>query len=188
MSCGTLEQLTFILFESRAALAVKNSGQDSNQPHTCNFEMHQSHIHSINANTLPQRIYSPWKSRLAHEGTPIRGTVIGGAGGAIAPQPFADSSAIAPPTFGTFRQGCPLLEAYIDFLQFSMQFFRMNMTRAVREKLTMQSCQTQILKQAGSNICIIWNYSLHTPHLSRKKLSTNSPWDFEYVLQTMNPY
>ena len=28
----------------------------------------------------------------------------------------------------------------------------------------------------------------HTPHLTRKKLSTNSPWDFEYVFETMDDY
>ena len=27
-----------------------------------------------------------------------------------------------------------------------------------------------------------------TPHLNGKKLSTNSPWDFEYVLETMDDY
>ena len=27
-----------------------------------------------------------------------------------------------------------------------------------------------------------------TPHLTRKKLSTNSPWDFEYVFETMDDY
>ena len=27
-----------------------------------------------------------------------------------------------------------------------------------------------------------------TPHLTGKKLSTNSPWDFEYVFETMDDY
>ena len=27
-----------------------------------------------------------------------------------------------------------------------------------------------------------------TPHFNGKKLSTNSPWDFEYVLETMDDY
>ena len=30
--------------------------------------------------------------------------------------------------------------------------------------------------------------SLPTPHLNRKKLSTNSSWDFKYVLETMGDY
>ena len=30
--------------------------------------------------------------------------------------------------------------------------------------------------------------SHYTPHLNGKKLSTNSPWDFEYVLETMDDY
>ena len=28
----------------------------------------------------------------------------------------------------------------------------------------------------------------HTPHFNGKKLSTNSPWDFEYVLETLDDY
>ena len=31
-------------------------------------------------------------------------------------------------------------------------------------------------------------YSHHTPHLNRKKLSTNSSWDFEHVFETMDDY
>ena len=34
---------------------------------------------------------------------------------------------------------------------------------------------------------IVINY-LYTPHLNRKKLSTNSPWDFDYVFETMDDY
>ena len=30
--------------------------------------------------------------------------------------------------------------------------------------------------------------TLYTPHLTGKKLSTNSPWDFEYVFETMDDY
>ena len=29
---------------------------------------------------------------------------------------------------------------------------------------------------------------LFTPHLKRKKLSTNAPWDFEHVVETMDDY
>ena len=36
------------------------------------------------------------------------------------------------------------------------------------------------------HIISLFNYS--TPHLTWKKLSTNSPWDFKYVLETMNDY
>ena len=32
-----------------------------------------------------------------------------------------------------------------------------------------------------------WRKEL-TPHLNGKKLSTNSPWDFEYVLEIMDDY
>ena len=30
--------------------------------------------------------------------------------------------------------------------------------------------------------------NLYTPHLNEKKLSTNSSWDFEYVLEPMDDY
>ena len=32
------------------------------------------------------------------------------------------------------------------------------------------------------------HHMVYTPHLNGKKLSTNSPWDFEHVFETMDDY
>ena len=42
---------------------------------------------------------------------------------------------------------------------------------------------------AGSTVANFEKLPLQfTPHLNGKKLSTNSPWDFEYVFETMDNY
>ena len=53
---------------------------------------------------------------------------------------------------------------------------------------------TLSLAQWGLNPLLLINWSSilpwirNTSHLNGKKLSTNSSWDFEYVLETMNDY
>ena len=46
-----------------------------------------------------------------------------------------------------------------------------------------QKCQLQMDVAQYENVATPF-----TPHLTGKKLSTNSPWDFEYVFETMNDY
>ena len=42
---------------------------------------------------------------------------------------------------------------------------------------------TNAVARGAQRFCI-----LDTPHLNRKKLSTNSSWDFEHVFETMDDY
>ena len=45
-----------------------------------------------------------------------------------------------------------------------------------------------LVKLPVHKLYLVVQCSKLTPHLSRKKLSTNSPWDFEHVFETMDDY
>ena len=70
----------------------------------------------------------------------------------------------------------PFMATFVKFALFwHLLQFRMVLTTK-RDKAQSKSCMITFEKK----------YSSYTAHLNEKNISTNSPWGFEHVLDTMN--
>ena len=75
-----------------------------------------------------------------------------------------------------------------------MKYRRMNHAKSTKFSLCLQMSvmanqdDKYLLKKRRFNLEIQFEESNGTPLLNMKKLSTNSPWDFEYVFETMDDY
>ena len=75
-----------------------------------------------------------------------------------------------------------------------MKYRRINHAKSTKFSLCLQMSvvanqdDNNFLKKGRFNLEIQFEESNGTPHLNMKKLSTNSPWDFEYVFETIDDY